>query len=129
VLTPHPGEMARLANISIAEVQANRLEWARTFAQRYGVTLVLKGARTVIAHPTAVWRQHHRQSACQGGSGDLLTGLIAGFSRNTQVARPRPLKRLFIFRLGRGLGRSPGPTSTLCWPPTVFFQLSSGFSL
>ena len=51
VLTPHPGEMARLAGVSVAEVQANRLETARGFAQRVGVTLVLKGARTLIAHP------------------------------------------------------------------------------
>ena len=49
VLTPHPGEMARLAGINIIEIQANRLEVARSFAQRNGVTLVLKGARTLIA--------------------------------------------------------------------------------
>jgi NAD(P)H-hydrate epimerase len=80
VLTPHPGEMARLANISIAEVQANRLEVARTFAQRYGVTLVLKGARTVIAHPDGRVAVNTTGSPAmaKGGSGDLLTGLIAG---------------------------------------------------
>jgi len=51
VLTPHPGEMARLAGVTVAEVQADRSEFAHSFAQRTGVTLVLKGARTLIAHP------------------------------------------------------------------------------
>src|SRR6202012_1128791 len=51
VLTPHPGEMARLAGSTVAEVQANRLGTARDFARRHQVTLVLKGARTLIAHP------------------------------------------------------------------------------
>ena len=51
VLTPHPGEMARLAGMTVAEVQANRLETARDVCRALGVTLVLKGARTLIAHP------------------------------------------------------------------------------
>jgi len=51
VLTPHPGEMARLVGMPVAKVQANRLEIARGFAQSNGFTVVLKGARTLIAHP------------------------------------------------------------------------------
>jgi NAD(P)H-hydrate epimerase len=80
VLTPHPGEMARLAGITVAEVQANRLEVARTFAQRKGVTLVLKGARTVIAHPdgSVAVNTSGNPGMAKGGSGDLLTGLVAG---------------------------------------------------
>ena len=80
VLTPHPGEMARLAGISTAEVQANRLEVARGFAQRIGVTLVLKGARTLIAHPDGrvAVNTSGNPGMAKGGSGDVLTGLIAG---------------------------------------------------
>jgi NAD(P)H-hydrate epimerase len=80
VLTPHPGEMARLAGISTAEVQANRLAVAREFAQRVGVTLVLKGARTVIAHPDgrAAVNTTGNPGMAKGGSGDVLAGLIAG---------------------------------------------------
>jgi len=80
VLTPHPGEMARLAGITIAEVQADRLGVARDFAQRNGVTLVLKGARTLIAHPDGrvAVNTTGNPGMAKGGSGDLLSGLIAG---------------------------------------------------
>jgi len=80
VLTPHPGEMARLAGISTAEVQASRLDVAREFAQRVGVTVVLKGARTLIAHPDGrvAVNTSGNPGMAKGGSGDVLTGLIAG---------------------------------------------------
>jgi hydroxyethylthiazole kinase-like uncharacterized protein yjeF len=81
VLTPHPGEMARLAGISIPEVQADRLNVARSFAERFGVTLVLKGARTLIAHPDGrvAVNTTGNPGMAKGGSGDLLTGVVAGF--------------------------------------------------
>jgi len=80
VLTPHPGEMARLAGTTVAEVQANRLEAARGFATKMGVTLVLKGARTLIAHPDGrvAVNTTGNPGMAKGGSGDLLTGMIAG---------------------------------------------------
>ena len=80
VLTPHPGEMARLAGITTAEVQANRLEVAREFAGKMGVTLVLKGARTIIAHPDGhvAVNTTGNPGMAKGGSGDLLTGMVAG---------------------------------------------------
>jgi NAD(P)H-hydrate epimerase len=80
VLTPHPGEMARLVGIPVAEVQANRLEVAREFARRNGVTLVLKGARTLIAHPNGnvAVNTTGNPGMAKGGSGDVLTGLVAG---------------------------------------------------
>lgn len=80
VLTPHPGEMARLAGITIARVQANRLETVRNFAERMGVTLVLKGARTLIARPDGcvAINTSGNPGMAKGGSGDVLTGLIAG---------------------------------------------------
>jgi len=79
VLTPHPGEMARLTGLSIAEIQGNRLEIAREFAVRNRLTLVLKGWRTLIAHPdgNVAVNTSGNPAMAKGGSGDLLTGLVA----------------------------------------------------
>jgi hydroxyethylthiazole kinase-like uncharacterized protein yjeF len=79
VLTPHPGEMARLAGLSIPEVQARREEVAREFAVRHSVTLVLKGWRTLIAHPdgTIAVNTTGNPGMAKGGSGDILTGIVA----------------------------------------------------
>jgi hydroxyethylthiazole kinase-like uncharacterized protein yjeF len=79
VLTPHPGEMARLAGISTKEVQANRESLAREFAIRHNVTLVLKGWRTLIAHPNGAMAINTtgNPGMAKGGSGDILTGIVA----------------------------------------------------
>ena len=79
VLTPHPGEMARLAGISTAEIQANRLQIASDFAIKNQVILVLKGWRTLIAHPdgTVAVNTTGNPGMAKGGSGDLLTGMVA----------------------------------------------------
>jgi NAD(P)H-hydrate epimerase len=80
VLTPHPGEMARLAGMSTSDVQARRLEVARSFAEKHNVTVVLKGARTLIAHPSGrvAVNTTGNPGMAKGGSGDLLTGMVAG---------------------------------------------------
>jgi NAD(P)H-hydrate epimerase len=80
ILTPHPGEMARLTGKTTAEIQADRIGAARTYATENGVTLILKGQRTVIAFPDGrVWINPTGTPAMgKGGSGDILTGMIAG---------------------------------------------------
>jgi ADP-dependent NAD(P)H-hydrate dehydratase / NAD(P)H-hydrate epimerase len=80
VLTPHPGEMARLAGMSVSEVQRDRLSTAREFARKTGVTLVLKGSRTLIAHPDGrvAINTTGNPGMAKGGSGDVLTGVVAG---------------------------------------------------
>jgi len=94
VLTPHPGEMARLAGISVPEVQARRLEVARGFAAQFGVTLVLKGARTVIAHPDGrlAVNTTGNPGMAKGGSGDQLTGLVAGLLAQHPAAVSRAIE-------------------------------------
>ena len=79
VLTPHPGEMGTLLGITAKQVQADRLNLARRFAQEHGVTLVLKGSRTLIAHPdgTVAVNTTGNPSMAKGGSGDILTGIVA----------------------------------------------------
>lgn len=79
IITPHPGEMARLCNISVADVQANRLALTQAKAKEWGVILVLKGARTIIAAPdgrTAV-NPTGNAGLASGGTGDVLAGVIA----------------------------------------------------
>jgi hydroxyethylthiazole kinase-like uncharacterized protein yjeF len=79
VLTPHPGEMARLAGMTIPEVEADREGLARQFATSHAVTLVLKGWRTLIAHPdgSMAISTTGNPGMAKGGSGDILTGIVA----------------------------------------------------
>jgi NAD(P)H-hydrate epimerase len=78
VLTPHPGEMARLVEMSVKEVEADRVGLARRFATEHGVTLVLKGWRTLVAHPDGrvAVNTSGNPSMAKGGSGDILTGIV-----------------------------------------------------
>jgi hydroxyethylthiazole kinase-like uncharacterized protein yjeF len=80
IFTPHPGEMSRLTGRTIAEIQKDRIGHARAFATERGVHLVLKGDRTVIAMPDGrVWiNPTGSPSMATGGTGDVLTGMIAG---------------------------------------------------
>jgi ADP-dependent NAD(P)H-hydrate dehydratase / NAD(P)H-hydrate epimerase len=80
VLTPHPGEMSILTGLSVESIQSNRWEIAREFADRWDVTLVLKGAMTVVASPTQdLFISPISDSAlATAGSGDVLSGIIGG---------------------------------------------------
>jgi NAD(P)H-hydrate epimerase len=80
VFTPHPGEMSRLSGKTIVEIQADRIGHARRFATEHGVYLVLKGNRSVIASPDGrVWiNPTGSPGMATGGTGDVLTGMIAG---------------------------------------------------
>ena len=92
IITPHPGEMARLAGVSVSEIEENRLEFARDFAKRYRVTLVLKGARTVIATKKGqvFVNLFGNSGMATAGSGDVLAGvtgsLLAQGVREEQAA-------------------------------------------
>ena len=81
VLTPHPGEMARLISTTSANVQKDRIKCARDFAEKFNVHVVLKGARTIVAHPDGrvFINPTGNPGMASGGMGDVLTGVIAGF--------------------------------------------------
>ena len=81
IITPHPGEMARLVGMSTEEVQASRLEVARNFAGGHHVYVVLKGHRTLIATPDEMVFINPTGNAgmSTGGTGDVLTGMIAAW--------------------------------------------------
>ena len=78
VLTPHPGEFAGLPNMTVAEVQANREQLAAEFARQHNVVLLLKGHRTIITDGERIaFNPTGNPGMATGGSGDVLTGLIA----------------------------------------------------
>ena len=82
ILTPHPGEMARLTGRSVGEIQSDRIRTAADFAANNRVVLVLKGANTVIASPAGeiCINPTGNPGMARGGSGDILAGMIAGFA-------------------------------------------------
>jgi len=80
VITPHPGEMARIAGISVDEVQRSREDLAKKLSRNYGIIVVLKGSKTVVAKPgSSVINLTGNPGMAQAGMGDALTGAIAGF--------------------------------------------------
>jgi len=90
VLTPHPGEFARLLGRSTADVQADRVSLARAFAQERGLHLVLKGHRTIYASPSGqvFVNSTGNPGMATGGSGDVLTGILAGLLGQALQALP-----------------------------------------
>lgn len=81
LLTPHPGEMSGLTRLSIEAIQENRAKIAQNFADEWGQVVVLKGAETVIASPTeeAMIAPFANPALATAGTGDVLSGIIAGF--------------------------------------------------
>ena len=79
IVTPHPGEMARLTGLSAEEINADREEIARQYAKKWNVVVVLKGSRTVVAAPDgrACVNPTGNPGLARGGSGDVLAGMTA----------------------------------------------------
>ena len=88
VLTPHPGEMARLCRMSVAEVQENRAKLALAKAAEWHHIILLKGAHTVIASPEGYYvvLPYVTSALSVAGSGDVLAGIIAGFAAQGKPA-------------------------------------------
>ncbi|OGP70004.1 MAG: hypothetical protein A2Y80_06045 [Deltaproteobacteria bacterium RBG_13_58_19] len=100
LLTPHPGEMARLVGSTPKEIQARRLEAAGELAAQYGVWVVLKGAQTVVAAPDGrvSLNSTGNPALASGGTGDVLTGLMGGFL--AQKLAPWDAARLGVYLHG-----------------------------
>jgi NAD(P)H-hydrate epimerase len=100
VLTPHPGEMARLTGLSVPEVEADRIGSARDFATRFQVYLVLKGARSIVAAPdgSIAINGSGNPGMATGGMGDVLTGVVAALLG--QGYQPFAAARLGVFLHG-----------------------------
>ena len=117
ILTPHPGEMGRLVGKSAKDVQADRLALAQNFSSDSGAAVVLKGDRTIIAFPDGeAWVNPTGSPAlAKGGTGDILTGIIAGLV----AQHPQDWKRAVVAavwlhgRAGELAGEHWGEESTL----------------
>lgn len=102
VLTPHPGEMARLTGTSIPAVQRDRINVARSFARDHEVILVLKGDRTIVANPLGeAWvNTTGNPGMATGGTGDILTGIVAGMlAQNSRNAFQAVLAAVYMHGL------------------------------
>ena len=82
IITPHPGEMAKLTGLTVTNIKENPASVALDFATKTGCIVVLKGHCTVIASPDGTLYENHTGNAglARGGSGDVLTGIIAGLA-------------------------------------------------
>lgn len=132
ILTPHPGEMSRLCQKSIPEIQSSRLETACSFAKENGVTLVLKGANTIIADKNgkAYINPTGNPGMAKGGSGDILAGMTAAFA--AQKLTPEKAACAAAFIHGAAGDRAAEkfsqygmiPTDILMEVPQIFLDMS-----
>jgi len=107
VITPHPGEMSRLCGKSVAEVQADRLGAAKTMAAERQTVVVLKGNRTIVAFPDGrAWvNPTGSPGMATGGTGDILTGLIAGLvAQHSEEQESAILGAVYLHGLSGELG-------------------------
>jgi len=129
ILTPHPGEMARLCGVSTGEIQQNREGFALSFAIEHGVYLLLKGAQTLIAGPDGKLLRigSGNSGLAKGGSGDLLTGMIA--SLIGQGLSPRDATGCGAFLHGIAAGRTALRRSQTAMLPSEVLEDLAGIFL
>jgi len=133
ILTPHPGEMARLVGMSPEQVDQDRLEVARSYARAHGVILLLKGSPTVIALPDGrcVLNPTGNQGLATGGSGDVLTGLIAGFLASGAGLEEAAVLGAYVHGATadrwarRHAARSLTPSDLVDWIPETLKEIES----
>src|SRR5215831_9801033 len=116
VLTPHPGEMARLTGRLTSEVQADRRQVAGLAAREWGAVVVLKGARTVVAAPDGRVSEdpHEVPALASGGTGDVLAGLIAGLMAQGSDAYTAAVTGVYVHaEAGRRLQARQGSAGLL----------------
>ncbi len=121
ILTPHPGEMSKLTGLSVDFIQKNRVKAAKDFADSYGVTLVLKGANTVVASPyndLVYINITGNPGLAVGGSGDLLAGIMASFVAQGMSCEAAAVSAVYIHGMaGDEVAKKysqRGLTPTLC---------------
>ncbi|HOO55227.1 MAG TPA: NAD(P)H-hydrate dehydratase [bacterium] len=107
LITPHPGEMARLLKTSIKKVQEKRLETAANFASEYGVHVILKGANSIIAAPdgNVMINPTGNSGMATAGSGDVLCGIAGAFLAEGTLVFPAAVCAAFVHGLAGDITR------------------------
>jgi NAD(P)H-hydrate epimerase len=100
-LTPHPGEMARLRGVSVADVQRDRVAAARALAVEHAVHVCLKGARSVVASPDGrvLINPTGNPGMASGGTGDVLTGILGAFLARGLAPEQAPAAAVYLHGL------------------------------
>jgi len=134
VLTPHPGEFARLTGAAVGPSDAERAARATQFTQRFRCVLLLKGAGTVVADPSRLFRNPTgNPGMATGGAGDVLTGVIAALIGMGLAAFDAALLGAFVHgRAGDLAARTLGQTALtatdlLDYLPPAFRELEAGW--
>jgi NAD(P)H-hydrate epimerase len=116
VLTPHPGEMARLTGKTVEAIAADRTAAARKAAKEWGAVVVLKGAHTIVAHPDGRISEdpHEVPALATGGTGDVLAGIIGGLIAQGSDAFSAAVTGVYIHAAaGRRLSQRIGDSGLL----------------
>jgi len=115
ILTPHPGEMARLLQCNVQDIEQNRPKIALEFAKKYQVYLVLKGAHTIIATPNEELYINTTggPELAKGGTGDVLTGMLTGFLAQKIPVLDAVLLAVYLHGMAGTLASNPSNYSTL----------------
>jgi NAD(P)H-hydrate epimerase len=137
VVTPHPGEFARLLDLSTKEVVEKKLELAPRFAREYGVYLVLKGYRTLICTPDGKTyiNPTGNPGMATAGSGDVLSGMIASMIIQERDPLLATLAAVFVHGLSGDIGaqrigeKALTAGKLITYLPTAIKALSSYYSL
>jgi NAD(P)H-hydrate epimerase len=105
ILTPHPGEMARLTGRSVFDIQSDRIEAARTFAAAHGVHVVLKGHRTIVAAPDGrlAVNSTGNPGMATAGAGDVLTGVVTALAARIDDAHEAAVAAVYFHGLAADL--------------------------
>lgn len=107
IITPHPKELSRLLNVSVAEINDNREKYARITSQTYECITVLKGNQTIVTNGEKIYINQSGNSAlAKAGTGDVLTGIIAGLSAQKLSPLDAALAGVFIHGLSGDIASS-----------------------
>ncbi len=130
ILTPHSAEMARLCKTDVVDIEANRVEYARGFAQKYGCIVVLKGANTIIASSDGrvYFNITGNSGMSKGGSGDVLAGILVSRLAQGEVPLKAAMSAVWLHGAAGDVAAAKH-TKTAMLPSDIIDALESVFTV